>query len=88
MIPSREIIRLPILFAWYYTIREIQRNLLNKADVFGLSGSGDGATVKNKPFMNKITHGTHHPVDVSDILIELAIWKDISQIIPILSAIV
>ena len=42
-------------------------NLLNEADVFGLSGSGDGATVNNKTLMNTIGHGTHHPVDVCDI---------------------
>ena len=40
------------------------RDLLNKAEVFDLSGSGDGATVKKEIFMNKIAHGTHHTVDV------------------------
>ena len=35
--------------------------------MFGLSGSGDGATVKNKPLMNEIAYGTHHPGNVHDI---------------------
>ena len=43
------------------------RNILNKSEVFGLSGSGDGDTVKNKPSMYVIMHGTNNPVAVCDV---------------------
>ena len=35
--------------------------------MFGLSGTGDGSTSKNKTLMNSIAHGTNHPVSVHDI---------------------
>ena len=35
--------------------------------MIGLSGSGRGATVKKKPFMNTIAHIIHHLVAVCDI---------------------
>ena len=35
--------------------------------MFGLYGSGDGATVKNKPSANAIAHGTQNPENVHDI---------------------
>ena len=38
------------------------RNLLNKTEVFGLSESVDGATVKKNTFMNAIAYVTHNPV--------------------------
>ena len=38
---------------------------MTKAEVFGLSGSGYGTTVKKKPLMNSIPHGTHHTVAVN-----------------------
>ena len=61
-------IREPILDACYFAIRDIQTsNLFNKVDMFGLSGSGDGATVKKNPLMNEITCGTHNPVNVCGI---------------------
>ena len=67
-VPSREKIRGPILDACYNTMRDRQtKELLLEADVFGLSASGDGATVKKKPLMNAIVHGTHHPVAVREI---------------------
>ena len=44
--------------------------------MFFLSGSGNGDTVKNKPYMNAIAHGTHHPVSVCDIYNVMAICKD------------
>ena len=47
--------------------REIQREILTKEELFGLSGSGDGTTVRNNPLMNSITHGVHNPVSVQDI---------------------
>ena len=43
------------------------RNLLTKAEVFGLSGSSDGATVNKKTLMNAIAHVTNHIVAVRDI---------------------
>ena len=46
-IPSRDTIRGPLLDACYSTKRERHtKNLLNEAEVFGLSGLGDKATVK------------------------------------------
>ena len=67
-IHSRDIIRGTILDACYDTMREIYKmNILNKAEVFSLTGSGDETTVKKKPFINAIMHGIHNPVAVCDI---------------------
>ena len=57
---------------------------MTKSEVVGLSGSGYGFTVKENPLINTMTHGTHHPVDVRDILIALAIWKEGTQIVSVL----
>ena len=62
-------------------------DLLNKAEVFGLSVSGDGVTVKKKPFLDAIANSTHHTVAFHDILISLGIWRERTQIIPGLSEI-
>ena len=49
-------------------MRERQiRKLLTEAEVFGLSWSGDGATVMKNPLINSISNGHHHPLDVHDI---------------------
>ena len=58
-------------------MRQIQKSkFLTKSEVFLLSGSGNVDTVKNKPLMNAIAHGTHHPVSVCDIYNVMAICKD------------
>ena len=57
-----------ILYAYYATMRERHtRNILNAAEVFGLSGSGYGGKVKENQFLNSIAHETHYPVTVCDI---------------------
>ena len=67
-IPSSETTRGPTLDVRYSTMRDrYTRNLFTKSEYFGLSGSGDGDTSKKNPFINKITHGTHHPMSVCDI---------------------
>ena len=42
--------------------------IFTKAEVFAISGSGDGVIFNKKPLMNEITHNTNDPVDVFDIL--------------------
>ena len=84
-IPLNDTIRGLTLDVLSDTMRERQTSaLLNKAEMFGLSGSGDGSTVKNNPFNNSIVHGTHHIVAVHDILIALDMWREVIQIITIL----
>ena len=67
-ITAREKTRREILDACYATMREIHtRNLLIKVKSSGISSSGDGATVNNKPLINEIAHGTHNSVDFHNI---------------------
>ena len=61
---------------------------LNESEVFGLSGSGDGAAVKKNTLINLIRHVNHHQLAVHDILIVLDIWREVTQRITSLSEIV
>ena len=68
-IPSRYTTRGPLLDACYSPKRGRHvKNFLNEAEVFGLSGLSDGATVKNNTMMKTTTdNGNNHPVAVCDI---------------------
>ena len=67
--PGRETVQEPLLDKCFDNhIKNQREKLLNGADIYGLHFQGDGATVKDTPFLNILDKGVQLPVSVQTIL--------------------